>query len=164
MLNFAGLEDDIAVRQDHGPAQARKPFQYIEGGREQPIGEGVVHQERRHREKLYIARVLRPVALESSDIVAIAQLREQILKDPPITLAGGDAKGALEMVLEVLLYRVVVEQRVVDIDEEDERIGGPHVALPSEAGKAEIMVRRRFDINGSSAATRHAPDWTASKA
>src|SRR5262249_33436468 len=88
-------------------------------------------------QKLYIARVLSAVSLESADIVAIAQLGEQILKDPPIALAGGGAKGALEMVLKVLLYRVVVEQRVVDIDEEDERIARPHAALPPEAGKTE---------------------------
>jgi hypothetical protein len=49
----------------------------------------------------------------------IAELGEQILQDPPIALAGGEAKRAFEMVLQILLDRVVVEQRVVDVDEED---------------------------------------------
>jgi hypothetical protein len=64
--------------------------------------------------------VLGPVALESAEIVAITQLREQILQDPPIPVAGGDSEGALEVILKVLLDRVIVEQCVVDIDEEDE--------------------------------------------
>jgi hypothetical protein len=34
-------------------------------------------------------RVFDPVALEGSEIVAITQLREQILQDPPIALSGG---------------------------------------------------------------------------
>jgi len=47
--------------------------------------------------------------VDGSDIVAIAELREQILQNPPIALAGGEAKSALEMVLQVLLDSVVVE-------------------------------------------------------
>ena len=64
------------------------------------------------------------ITLEGPEIVAIAELDEQILQDPPIALAGGEAKGAFEMVLQILLDRVVVDQRVVDVDEEDDRMVG----------------------------------------
>jgi hypothetical protein len=50
--------------------------------------------------------------------------RKWSIQDPPIALAGGEAKGAFEMVLQILLDRVVVEQRVVDVDEEDDRMVG----------------------------------------
>ena len=63
-------------------------------------------------------------ALQGSEIVAVAELREQILQDSPIAIAGGASVGALEMVLQILLYAVVVEQRVVDVDQEDDRISG----------------------------------------
>ena len=69
------------------------------------------------------------VALEGSDIVAIAEFREQIVQDSPIAIAGGASIGPLEMVLQVLLDSVVVEQRIVDIDQEDDRIKPCHSEL-----------------------------------
>src|SRR4029453_4495454 len=98
MLDLAGLKDDIAVRQDNSAAKAGKTLQQVEGAWKQPIGEGGVHEKSRHGQKLTIAGVLGRVA----------RLRDQILQDPPITLASGNAKGTLEMVFEVLLDRVVV--------------------------------------------------------
>ena len=70
-------------------------------------------------------------------------LREQILLDAPIALARREAKGALEMVLQVLLDLVVVEQRVVDVDQEDDRIGRSHVALQRGRGATGRPTPRR---------------------
>jgi len=66
--------------------------------------------------------VLDAEILESADIVAVAQLRHQILQDPPIAIARGDAISPLEMILQVLLDPVVVDQRVVYIDKKDDRM------------------------------------------
>ena len=71
-------------------------------------------------------RILDAVALEGSDIVAITQLREEVLQDCPIALAAGDTKETLKMVLKVLLNPVVVEQRVVHVDEEDDWMSWHH--------------------------------------
>src|SRR5215510_15819277 len=111
MLDLAWLEADITIRQDDGRAKAAQAIEHLKRGWEQPVGERIIHEEGGHGQQLYLARVFDPVALERSDIVAIAQLCEQILQDFPIALAGGEAKGALEMVLQVLLDPVIVEQR-----------------------------------------------------
>src|ERR1700720_153821 len=70
-----------------------------------------------------------PVALQRSKIVAITQLREQILEDSPIANAGGATIGAAQMIFQVLLDPVVVEQSVVNIDQENDRRGGRHSEL-----------------------------------
>ncbi len=66
------------------------------------------------------------VALQGSEIVAIAELREQALQDPPVPITSRGTEGALEMILQVLLDPVVVEQRVVHVDEEDDRMRQCH--------------------------------------
>jgi hypothetical protein len=45
VLDLAWLEDDIAIRQNDRRAKAAQPLEDIKGGRKQPIGEGVVHEE-----------------------------------------------------------------------------------------------------------------------
>ena len=61
-------------------------------------------------------------ALQRSQIVAIAEFPKKVLQDSPIAIAGVTSVGAFEMVFQILLYAVVVEQRVVDVDQEDDRI------------------------------------------
>ena len=68
-------------------------------------------------------------ALQGSEIVAVAEFREQILQDSPIAIAGVASVGAFEMILQILLYAVVVEQRIVDVDQEDDRIKPCHSEL-----------------------------------
>ena len=68
-------------------------------------------------------------ALQGSEIVAIAEFRKQILQDPPIAIAGVVPVGALEMIFQILLYSVVVEQRVIDIEQEDDRMRLCHSEL-----------------------------------
>src|SRR6266851_883248 len=142
MLDLAWLEDDIAIRQDDGRAKAVQPPQDLKGGRIQLVGERVIHEEGGHRQQLHLARVFDAIALEGSDIVAIAELHEQILQNPPIALAGGEAKGALEMVLQVLLDPVIMEQRVVYVDEEDDRMTRFHAALPLRLWRQRRMAGR----------------------
>src|SRR6185437_1083055 len=130
-LDLARLENDVAVRQKDGRSDAVETLQHCEGARVEPLGERVIDEKGRHGQQLYLARVFVPVALERADIVAITQLREQILQDRPIALAGGSAKSAIEMLLEILLDPIVVEERVVYVEEEDDRMRRCHAALPA---------------------------------
>src|SRR5271170_7528885 len=68
-------------------------------------------------------------ALQGSQIVAVAQYREQILQDPPIAIAGLTSVGAFEVVLQILLHAVVIEQRVIDVYQEDNRMNPYHSEL-----------------------------------
>jgi hypothetical protein len=48
-----------------------------------------------------------------------AEFGEQILRDHPITITRATPIGVFEVVLQILLYPVVIEQRVVDVYQED---------------------------------------------
>src|SRR4029453_15567318 len=98
-LDFAWPEDDVAIRQDDCWAKAAQPLQHLDGAGEQLFCEGVVHEEGGYRQQLHVTRLLGPIALESADVIAIAQLCEEILQDPPITLACRAGKGQPEMLL-----------------------------------------------------------------
>src|ERR1700730_13757279 len=118
-LDLARLEDDIPIGKDHRPRPASEALENIERSRVEPIGEGVIHQIRRHRQQMDVLRVLDPIALQGAEIVPVAQIAEQLLEDRPIAVATRRSELAFEMALEIGLDAIVVEQGVVDIDKED---------------------------------------------
>ena len=65
-------------------------------------------------------RVLDPVALQRAEVIAVAQLRKQLLEDRPVPLPAGDSELTVEVLLKVVLDAVVVEQGVVHIDQKDD--------------------------------------------
>jgi hypothetical protein len=69
-------------------------------------------------------RTFATVAFKGSDVVAKAKFDEQLIQNLPIALASGEAEDVFEVVFEVLLDQVVIEQRVVDIDEEHDQMIG----------------------------------------
>jgi hypothetical protein len=153
VLDFAGLKDDVPVRQDdRGTAQAS---QQLEGPWEQPIGERVVHEEGGHGQQLHLARVLDPEALESADVVSVAKLGKKVFENTPIALARGDAEAALEMILQVPLDPVVVKQRIVNVDEEDKWLWARGAAI--ERGMPGRPVFLPFAIRRSDRRCAAAP-------
>ena len=66
--------------------------------------------------------MLDPIALQGAKIIAIAQLGEQLLEDRPVPLATGNSEFAVEVAFDVVLDTVVVEQRVVHIDQKNDRV------------------------------------------
>src|SRR6478672_5469761 len=83
------------------------------------------------------------IALQSSDVIAIPEFSEQIVENSPVAIASGAAKGPLDMILEVLLDGVVVEQRIVDIDQKNSRTRGAHEAL-RRLGRRQRDERRVY--------------------
>src|SRR4030095_7306633 len=152
-LDLAGLEDNVAVRQDHGGAPGAEPLQDVERSRVEAIGEGIVDEERRHRGEVDVPRVLAPVVLQRPEIVAIAELHEQRLEDRPVPVAGYGTEFPLEMALEVVLHPIVVEERVVHVDEEGEGRRRRHDAAAIEApgrGMSATTDRAEARVSSSS--------------
>jgi hypothetical protein len=58
--------------------------------------------------------------LQGSEIVAVAKFREQFLENVPIAIAGVGSVGQFEVILQILLYAVVIEQRVIDVYQADD--------------------------------------------
>jgi hypothetical protein len=60
--------------------------------------------------------VLDAVALQGAEIIAVAQLIEELFENRPVPVAAGRPELTLKVALEVILNAIVVEQRVVDVD------------------------------------------------
>src|SRR5262245_31501082 len=69
------------------------------------------------------------VALQRAEVVAIAQLGEQLLEDRPVPLATGNSELTIEVAFDVVLDAVVVEQCIVHIDEKNDRVRQRHDRL-----------------------------------
>src|SRR5882724_9552808 len=166
-FDLARLEDHVAVGEDDRRAPRAEPFQDVERSRIEAIGERVVDQVRRHRHEVQVLRVLGPVALERAEVVAIAELDEERLENRPVPLTTRGAELPLEMALEVVLNPVVVQQRVVHVDQEDDGGGGHDAAAREASGRgisispnrADAWVRSRndgkADADSMSSVTRH---------
>ncbi len=61
---------------------------------------------------------LKPIALQGAQVVGIAKLDPQLLEDRPVPIAVRGAELAFEMAPEIVLYPVVVEQRIVAVEQE----------------------------------------------
>src|SRR5262249_25346859 len=107
---------------------------------------------------VHVLRVLGPVALERAEIVAISELDEERFEDRPVAVTRSGAELALEVALEVVLNAIVVQQRVVHVDEEDDGSGGQGAAAIAASVRAVARVRsfndRKAAADSNSSATR----------
>src|SRR5262245_17604392 len=156
--DLARLKNHVAVGEDHRRSPGAKALEHVEGARIEPIGERVIDQVRRHRHQAHVIGVLGPIALQGAQIVSISELDEERFEDRPVAIARRGAELALQMALEVVLHAIVVQQRVVDVDEEDDPRGAHAVAAIADSARAETLVRSRKDSSadpdGWSAVTR----------
>ena len=120
LLGFAGLEDDVAVGEDHRRGVGLEAFEDFQGAGVEDFGERVVDQPEREGQQLHFVRVFDSVLLQCPQVVAVAERVEQAFEDRPIAVARAGAEFAFDILFDVGLNAVVVEQRVVDVDEEDD--------------------------------------------
>ena len=103
--------------------------------------------------------MLGSVALQGAQIISISELDEERLEDRPVPVARRRAELPLEMAPEVVLDAIVVQQRVVDVDEEDDRHRGHDAAAIAAPARAEATVRSHNDSRAGprsiSSVTRH---------
>ena len=90
----------------------------IERAAVQPVGERVIHQPVRYPQQPRVVQLLQPVALERAEIVGIAEFAAQLLENLPVPVARGRPMLDAQMNVEVGLHAIVVEQRVVDVEQE----------------------------------------------
>ncbi len=104
------------------------------------VGERIVDQERGHLQKARIADPWIPLrggtkALQCAQIIRIAQLTAQLLEDVPVTVTAVGAEFRRQVRAQVVLHGIVVEQRIVDIQQERHR--RDHGATP---GKSNAII------------------------
>ena len=72
-LDLPWLKDYVAVRQDDGLPPLPDVLHRVERVRKQEVGKGIVQQEVRHAQEVWITRVFAPIALERTEVVSIAE-------------------------------------------------------------------------------------------
>src|SRR5262249_22290201 len=64
-------------------------------------------------------RMFGPILLQGAKVIGVTQFGPQLLKNPPIFLRSVGTKLAGEMALQICCNFVVVQQRVVYVEQED---------------------------------------------
>src|SRR5581483_5245110 len=85
-INLERLEDNIAIRKDHGLTPLPDVLNGIERVRIETRGKWVINEEARSGKQAGVAGIFYAVTLESAEIIGIAKLNAQLLKDIPIAL------------------------------------------------------------------------------
>src|SRR5262244_3556500 len=78
-----------------------------------------------------ILRVLDPVALQGAEIIAIAQLSKELFEDRPVAVAAGGPELTFKVAFEVALDTVIVEERVVHVNEKNNGARGHDATSPT---------------------------------
>src|SRR5664279_6111180 len=87
-----------------------------------PVRERIVDQKRGHQEQPGVAHVFQPVTLQRAEVVGVSELAAQLFQDGPVPVAAGGPELTREVLAEVLFHAVVVEQRVIAVEEKDDVI------------------------------------------
>jgi len=119
-MDLARLEDDVSVAQDRRRPELLSVIDGIERAREEPVRKRIGDKEVRDREDAEVDRVRISVALQRAQIVGIPELLTQLLEELPVPATGLLPHIGVEMPTQVVCNAVVVEQRVVDIEEHDD--------------------------------------------
>jgi len=70
--------------------------------------------------------MLDPISLQRAQVVRVAQLGPQLFEDSPVSLLPLASDLALEVALEIGRDVIVVDERVVHVDQEDDRMSRGH--------------------------------------
>src|SRR5262249_15025105 len=132
-LDLARLEDDVAIREDDGRAEAGGVLDRVDRARIEPVCERVVHQEARYGQQRVITRMADARVLERAQVVGVAELRAELLEDLEVLLRAFRADLLHEVAPQVERHPIVVEQGVVDVEEDDDRAPGRTVRAHGRA-------------------------------
>src|SRR5690242_5821662 len=122
-FDLTRLKYHIAVRENDRRPPCAEALEDVEGAGIETVGERIVHQERRHRQQVRFSRVFDTKTLQCAQIIAVAQIGEELFENRPVSVSRSCPEFTLEMALEVILDAVVVQQRIVDIDEKNDWVG-----------------------------------------
>ena len=85
----------------------------------QAIGERVINHEIRDFEELRVTWLFDAIALQGSEIVGVTEFGAELLEELPVARGAFGTNFILKMTLQVIGDAVVVNQRVVDVKEEN---------------------------------------------
>jgi hypothetical protein len=122
-VDFSGLENDITIRQYDRRSPLFTVFYGIERIRKEAVGKGVIRQKVRYFQQIWVMGVLSTIPLEGPEIIGITEFGPDFLKDFKIALLPLVPGYLIGVPPEVSGDAIGIEQRVVNIKEEDDFMG-----------------------------------------
>ena len=119
-VHFAGLEDDVAVSKKNGCPPLLGALDNVERTREDAVGEGIGYEETRNGQQAQVMRVLAAATLQGAQIIGVTKPGSQLLESGPVTPRPLGPDLALEIFAEVGDDLVVIEQRIVHVEEKND--------------------------------------------
>src|SRR5262249_15916904 len=93
-------------------------FHHVQSPGIEAIGKWIIDQPIRHAQHIWAMDLLHPKALQRTEVIDVPQFAPQFLKNFPVPVASGGAICLCQVVLEIILYAIVVEKRIVDVKQE----------------------------------------------
>src|SRR5204862_1572595 len=87
----------------------------------------LVSNDRGDQEQARVADNPEPVALQGAQVNRVAELGGQLHEDRPVPVPAFDTELAREMIPQIVLHKIIVEQRIVAVEEEYDITRGGHV-------------------------------------
>src|SRR6266568_8249493 len=84
-----------------------------------------------------------PIPLQSAEVIRIAQLGPQLLENSPIFLRSLRANLAGEVALQISCHSVVIQQRVVYVEQEDDASRRIIAFVHFSVGPSAVVFNRR---------------------
>jgi len=83
------------------------------------LGERIIDEKIRYAQQMRGARMFGPIALQSAKIIRIAKLASKLFENLPVCSRSRAAYFADEMAWQIRCNSIVIEQRVVYIEQEN---------------------------------------------
>ena len=90
---------------------------HLQRVREQAIGKWIIDQKTGNGEEMWLVRPFTAVALQCAKIIGVTEFTPQLFEEAPITLCPFAPDLLFQMTLEVRRNAIVIQQRVVDIEQ-----------------------------------------------
>ena len=126
-LHLARLKGGVAIREDDGRAKRLRAPNGIDSTRIEAIGKAVIGKPSGHPQHAGIVHRLQAIELQRPEIIDIALCDAQLLEDRPIAVARSLPVLVRHVRPQIGLHPIVVDQRVVDIEQNDEIAHGGRV-------------------------------------
>jgi molybdenum cofactor cytidylyltransferase len=119
-IDLKWLKNDVAVRENDRRTPLLDVLDYFQRVRKQTVGKRIVDEKMRNDQQVRGARMLSAVTLQRAEVIRVAQLGSELLKSSPILLRTLRADFIGEVPLQVCCNAVVVQERVVDVEQKDD--------------------------------------------
>jgi hypothetical protein len=122
-VHFAGLENNVAVAEKDGGSPGLDVLNDVERVVKKALGKRIVDEKARDGQQAQVMRILASVTLQGAQIIHVTKFCAQLFENGPVALRPFWADLALEKSPQVGDDAVVVEQRVVNVEQENDFAG-----------------------------------------